>query len=444
MWAAARTLVAWTIVIGQAVVPANGAAAAGTVRIPAGSYRPLYGRPSRPDTGGPSPRVDVAAFAMDAHAVTNAEYLAFVRAHPEWRRSRVSALVADAGYLRHWAGDLDLGADAPPDSPVVNVSWFAARAYLHASGRELPTVDQWEYVAAASAARRDASDDPRFLADLRRAYGQPLPGRLPAAASLPANVYGVAGMHGPVREWTLDFNSALVTGESRADGALDRSLYCAAGAFGATRMQDYAAFMRYAFRGSLEARYTVGTLGFRGVVAGTRHGGPTVPATLTGARSIYDLDIPLIDADGRRASPSDLRGRVVVASMIYTSCTAICPGIAEDMKAIERRLPAAQRAAVSFALFSIDPRRDTPQALARFAAERGLARPGWRLFATSEDGVRTLAAVLGARYAPEPAGGIAHSALIVVIDRDGVLRHRQVGVSSGVDAVVRAVADAGR
>ena len=179
-----------------------------------------------------------------------------------------------------------------------------------------------------------------------------------------------------------------------------------------------------------------------GVHAGARHDVPTARTTV--ARSVYDLDIPLIDAAGRRASLSDLRGRVVVASMMYTSCTAICPAIAEDMKAIERRVPDAQRAAVAFTLFSIDPRRDTPRALARFATERGLARPGWRLFATSEDGVRTLAAVLGARYAPEPAGGIAHSALIVVIDRDGVLRHRQAGVSTGVEAVVQAIVAAAR
>jgi formylglycine-generating enzyme len=64
---------------------------------------------------------------------------------------------------------------------------------------------------------------------------------------------------------TLDFNSALVTGESRADAALERTLYCGSGAIGAADFEDYAAFMRYAFRSSLEAHYSVANLGFRGV-----------------------------------------------------------------------------------------------------------------------------------------------------------------------------------
>jgi formylglycine-generating enzyme required for sulfatase activity len=204
---------------------------------------------------------------MDVQAVTNADFLAFVRAHADWRRSTVKPLFADASYLRHWRGDLDLG-DVDPASPVVNVSWFAARAYLRALGKELPTVNQWEYAAAANERVRDASRDPGFLEQLRQWYGRPTPARLPAAGSTPANVYGVRDLHGVVWEWTRDFNSSLVTGESRADSALDRSLYCGSGAAGATDFDDYAAFMRFAFRSSLEARYTVGNLGFRGVIAG--------------------------------------------------------------------------------------------------------------------------------------------------------------------------------
>ena len=211
---------------------AAGAETAPMVRVPAGRYQPLYGAPSA-DGRAPRPRVPVASFVVDVRAVTNGEYLEFVRAHPEWRRSHVKPIFADSGYLRHWAGDLDLGAGAPPSSPVVSVSWFAARAYLHAAGKELPTVDQWEYVAAAG----------------------------------PVKAYGVSDLHGVIQEWTLDFNSSLVTGESRADADLDRLLYCGAGAVGAADFEDYAAFMRYAYRSSLEARYTIANLGFRGVAA---------------------------------------------------------------------------------------------------------------------------------------------------------------------------------
>jgi formylglycine-generating enzyme required for sulfatase activity len=211
--------------------------------------------------------VAVGAFLMDVHPTTNAEFLEFVRANPAWRRSRVEPLFADAAYLVHWRGDLELGDRAPAAGPVVYVSWFAARAYLAWRGKRLPTVDEWEYVAAASETARDASGDAAFLARVRQSYGRPSSLPLPPVAGSIPNAYGVGGMHDLVREWVEDFNSALVTGESRADGSLDRSLFCGSGSIGAADFRDYAAFMRFAFRASLDARYGLAHLGFRGAMS---------------------------------------------------------------------------------------------------------------------------------------------------------------------------------
>jgi formylglycine-generating enzyme required for sulfatase activity len=269
--AAALVLAGAASGVALATTPARETAAAAMVRIPAGSYAPLYSLPRANARDGSRPgtrRRPVAAFTMDVYPVTNGQYLEFVRAHPEWRRSRVKALFADASYLRHWQGDIEPGDRAPANSPVVYVSWFAARAYLRAHGRRLPTVDEWEYAAAASETRRDASRDPQFLGRIRNWYGRPTREPIPPVGSTFRNVYGVGDLHGLVWEWTLDFNSALVTGESRGDASLERSLYCGSGAIGAADFEDYAAFMRYAFRSSLEARYSVANLGFRGVLGG--------------------------------------------------------------------------------------------------------------------------------------------------------------------------------
>ena len=270
--AVALSLVAAMATARQTLTAAENGVRTGMVRVPAGSYLPLYAVPPLRPTAGGLPmsvrdrRVPVPAFEIDVRAVTNAEYLEFVRVHPEWRRSNVKSLFADAAYLTEWRGDLDLGERAPSVSPVVYVSWFAARAYLKAQGKTLPTVDQWEYVAAASETKRDASRDVAFLEQLRLWYGRPTSSRLPAAGSTIRNAYGVRDLHGLIWEWTLDFNSSLVTGESRADASLDRRFFCGSGAVGASDFEDYAAFMRYAFRSSLEARYDVGNLGFRGVI----------------------------------------------------------------------------------------------------------------------------------------------------------------------------------
>ena len=64
-------------------------------------------------------------------------------------------------------------------------------------------------------------------------------------------------------EWVSDWNSVLLTGESRVDAGIERQLYCAGAAAGAADPSDYAAFLRFAMRASLKATYAVGNLGFR-------------------------------------------------------------------------------------------------------------------------------------------------------------------------------------
>lgn len=254
-----------------AASPANAGPAAAVssdrVRIEGGLYRPLYRQPVRGANRDTVLRrtvaVTVGPFELDRRPVTNAQYLEFVRAHPEWRRSRISRLFADASYLSHWRGDLEPGPQAPPQSPVVHVSWFAARAYATAHGGRLPTVAEWELVAAADETRKDATRDSAYLARLRDWYSRPATSVLPAVGTGVHNVWGVEDLHALVWEWTLDFNSALVSGESRGDASLDRTLYCGAGASNAADFADYAAFMRFAYRASLESNYTTGQLGFR-------------------------------------------------------------------------------------------------------------------------------------------------------------------------------------
>src|SRR4051794_36853511 len=82
----------------------------GMAFIRGGSYKPLYAKQSKPRT--------VEPFFMDVVQVTNAQFLEFVKQHPEWRRSKVPRTLADVNYLKHWTGDLELGGSAPPDVPV--------------------------------------------------------------------------------------------------------------------------------------------------------------------------------------------------------------------------------------------------------------------------------------------------------------------------------------
>jgi formylglycine-generating enzyme required for sulfatase activity len=225
--------------------------------IPSGTYVPL--QRSVQDFA----QVPVASFLLAEQPVTNAEFLAFVTANPKWRRSQVSQLFADESYLKHWAGDIDPGAQAPAGAPVVHVSWFAARAYARWAGLRLPTTAEWELAAAAGYTTAAGKNEPDFNRDLYAWLARPVPAVLPDTASARPNFHGVRGLHGLVWEWVDDFNTAMVTGESRGDGGLDRDLFCGAGAAGATDTANYAAFMRAALRSSLKANNTTSSLGFR-------------------------------------------------------------------------------------------------------------------------------------------------------------------------------------
>tara|TARA_B100000959_G_C14907487_1_gene593637 strand:- start:793 stop:1419 length:627 start_codon:yes stop_codon:yes gene_type:complete len=202
---------------------------------------------------------------MGVYPVTNRAFATFVGENAKWARSNMKPIFSDANYLQDWQSELDPGSRIEPDAPVTYVSWFAARAYCKQKGKRLPTAAEWEYVAQASETNRYAGlKDPQFKERILEWYGKPNKELLPKVGSKhPSNFYGVYDMHGIVWEWVSDFNTALVTGESRGDASLDKQLYCGAGSLGASDVENYATFMRYGFRSSLKASYTVSNLGFR-------------------------------------------------------------------------------------------------------------------------------------------------------------------------------------
>ena len=225
--------------------------------IPESIYRPLF----RGEED--AKEIPLKAFLLDALPVTNADFLDFVRANPRWRRSQVKRLFADGNYLKHWADDLEPGDTAMTNAPVTRVSWFAAKAYAKWKDKRLPTTAEWELAAAASATRPDGENDPEFRKQLAAWHSSPSPQRLPPVETGRANYFGVHDLHGLVWEWVADFNTAMVTGDARGDSGIDRQLFCGSGSQGAKDVADYAAFMRFGFRSSLKADYTVHNLGFR-------------------------------------------------------------------------------------------------------------------------------------------------------------------------------------
>lgn len=218
------------------------------------TYTPLYGRDFL--------QVTIEDFYMDVYPVTNKEYLKFVKENPKWKRSTVKRLFADGNYLIDWKSDIELGNLQTEKAPITAISWFAANDYCKCQGKRLPTIDEWEYAAMANKDMPDARKLETYNEYILGWYEKPKTFNNEIGSTF-KNYWNVYDLHGLVWEWTSDFNSVLVSGESRKDVDNDSNLFCGSAAIGATDLMNYAAFMRYAIRGSLKAKYTMKNLGFR-------------------------------------------------------------------------------------------------------------------------------------------------------------------------------------
>lgn len=202
------------------------------------------------------PVVSVESFYSMERQVTVKEFKDFLISHPEWNKKIANPLFVDQHYLV----EMEKGKD---EQPITNVSWHAARAFCQSQDLRLPTISEWEYMAAASEYKANASKDEKFLRRILDWYGEPKGSLLKNAGTLYKNKYGVWDLHGLVWEWVDDFNSILLTGESRGDGSLNKNLFCGNGSQISGDKSNYAAFMRFAFRSSLKGSSSTWNLGFR-------------------------------------------------------------------------------------------------------------------------------------------------------------------------------------
>jgi formylglycine-generating enzyme required for sulfatase activity len=253
------------LIVGLSFTFSIAAHALGMVDVDAGEYRPLY-------LSEDSPMVKVNRFWLDITPVTNNEFFTFVKQDTKWRKSKIASLFAEQRYLAHWQTISKVEAEAQSiegpsisqmTSPVNHVSWFASQAYCQAQGKRLPTVAEWERAGSASETQANGGNEDGYNQKILQWYSKPTNTLLAQVAQQEPNFWGVHDMHGLIWEWTEDFNSNLSTGESRGDSSLDQNLFCGSGAAGAADPSDYAAFMRFAFRGSLKAAFTQTNLGFR-------------------------------------------------------------------------------------------------------------------------------------------------------------------------------------
>jgi len=136
----------------------------------------------------------------------------------------------------------------------------------------------------------------------------------------------------------------------------------------------------------------------------------------------------LTTQDGTRLTLDELRGKVVVVTFIYTGCADTCPLLTAKMATVQARLGPDFGPRVFFVSVTVDPERDTPDVLKRYAATHRANPAGW-MFLT---GAPAEVADVGRRYGifarKAAGGGVDHTFLTSLIDQEGVLRVQYMGV----------------
>lgn len=142
--------------------------------------------------------------------------------------------------------------------------------------------------------------------------------------------------------------------------------------------------------------------------------------------SLYHASLQLTDQHGQPLELGSLKGSPVLATMFYASCRSVCPILIDRLQRVVAALPEDVRAQTHVLLVSLDPERDTPEALKELAERHKIADPHWHFVRTDPAGVREISALLGVRYRKLPDGEFSHSPLIALLDKHGAIQERML------------------
>lgn len=136
-------------------------------------------------------------------------------------------------------------------------------------------------------------------------------------------------------------------------------------------------------------------------------------------------DYELVTATGEVLTLSQLRGKPLVLSMIYTSCYQICPMTTVHLsEVVQKARKALGEDSFAVAVIGFDTAVDTPVAMQYFANKQGISDKGWYLLSGDFTKIEALSRDLGFQYFPS-SHGFDHLIQATVIDAEGKV-YRQV------------------
>ena len=122
---------------------------------------------------------------------------------------------------------------------------------------------------------------------------------------------------------------------------------------------------------------------------------------------------------------------------IYTHCPGPCPILTGTHVALQRSLPEDLRPRTWFVSITLDPERDTSEALRAYAAARGANLASWSFVTGPTAAVDTVVRAFGVGKIPAAGGEIDHVVATFLIDPEGHIAERYVGLDHDADEILR-------
>lgn len=145
------------------------------------------------------------------------------------------------------------------------------------------------------------------------------------------------------------------------------------------------------------------------------------------------------NCDGKRISNDDLRNNIYLADFFFISCPSICPKVKKQMLRIYEEFENDAR--VKLVSHTIDPKRDTPERLRKYADQLGVNTRKWMFLRGEKEEILDIAeSYFVAAYEDEEApGGFDHSGKIILVDKSRHVRSFAEGTEP--DDVTRLIRD---
>ena len=142
--------------------------------------------------------------------------------------------------------------------------------------------------------------------------------------------------------------------------------------------------------------------------------------------SYYQVpEFAFINQHNQTITQDSLKGNFYVASFFFTSCPKICPAMNFHLKQISDRFKAYDDFYI--VSFSVDPERDTLEALQKYARDLGVENRNWHFLRGTEEEAHLLAPkyFMAANKDSAAEGGYNHTANVMLVDWNGNLRSRR-------------------